>query len=73
MKVADWVEAVASPGGEGIVKRVAKDGSWADVDWGPRRKRMPTASLRVLTTIQRGHWEITDITRQEELEAGESR
>jgi len=71
IKRADWVACRLSPsGGIGIVKRVARDGSWADVDWGPWTKRMPTSSLRVRTTIPLGRsgWTVTDETRKRELE-----
>ncbi len=33
IKVADWVVTVVSPAGpDGFVRRVARDGSWADVE-----------------------------------------
>ena len=39
----------------GIVTRVAKDGSWADVDWGRRTKRQrePEKHLVVVITTTR--------------------
>lgn len=78
VKRADWVRAVNGPATvEGIVLRVARDGSWADVRWGDGTgrewsKRMPTSALVVLTTIRRviggAEWEITDLTREWELD-----
>lgn len=66
IKRYDWV--TTKTGGRGIVKRVAKDGTWADVDWGAWSKRMPTSLLIVLTTIPIGDgWTVTDITREKEL------
>ena len=57
----------------GFVTRMAKDGSWADVRWGQGwRKRMPTSSLVVQHTIERGGWKITDITRQRQLHRQET-
>lgn len=64
---SDWVSCIGNPGPIGSVKRVAKNGSWADVDWGPHVKRMPTRALKVETTITSGGFEITDITRQREI------
>jgi len=65
IKLADWV--TTEVGGRGIVKRIAKDGSWADVDWGQWRKRMPTSSLIILTTIPIGNgYTVTDMTRESE-------
>ena len=60
----DWVRSFHS---EGIVRRVAKDGSWADVDWGSwvKRVRHPER-LEIVTTIVRGGWEFTDLTRERE-------
>ena len=67
VKRADWV--TTPYGGHGIVRRVSKNGSWADVDWGTHTKRMPVRSLIVLTTIPFGNgWTITDVTRERELE-----
>ena len=78
VKRGDWVSCLSDerePGKRwiGFVKRLARDGSWADVDWGPHVKRMRTAALRVETTIElvgelRG-WEVTDLMREEELRA----
>ena len=52
----------------GCVKRIAHDGSWADVDWRSHSKRMQTTALTIQHTIQVGEWEITDVTRCAELE-----
>lgn len=52
----------------GVVKRVARDRSWADVDWHTHTKRMPTWSLHLQTTIKIGECEVTDLTRQREVE-----
>lgn len=52
LKIGDRVHAISGPmhdtaGNEvpGIVKRVAKDGSWADVDWHWWSKRMLSTKL----------------------------
>ncbi|MEK3717950.1 hypothetical protein [Paenibacillus sp. FSL R7-0333] len=64
---SDWV--TTKFGGKGIVRRVAKDGSWADIDWGTHKKRMKTVNLIVQTTIPVGDgWRVTDWTRRNELE-----
>lgn len=62
---SDWVKC-----GEaiGFVRRVAKDGTWADVDWGPWSKRMPTRSLEVQHTIPFMGGTITDMQREAELD-----
>ena len=75
MKVqrADWV--TTKTGGNGFVKRLARDGSWADVLWrepgmDPPEwvKRMRTKHLFVCHTLPLpGGWTVTDMTRQEEL------
>ncbi len=70
---SDWVRAKC--GGIGVVIRVARDGSWADVRWrklvGPLplewSKRMPTKSLTVLHTIPTPSGTVTDLTREREL------
>lgn len=68
---SDWV--TTKFGGKGIVRRVAKDGSWADIDWGTHKKRMKTANLIVQTTIPVGNgWRVTDWTRRNELEGFDS-
>lgn len=66
----DWV--TTATGGRGIVLRVAKDGTWADVRW--RRgeevwiKRMPPDALIIQTTLPlAGGFEVTDLTRAKEL------
>ena len=71
VKRGDWVTA----GGStiiGFVKRMARDGSWADVDWCSHSKRMPTRSLTVQHTIPfvplGPGWTVTDETRRAELE-----
>ena len=66
IKRADWVTCQGSRV-VGTVKRVARDGSWADVNWHSHTKRMPTTALEVQTTIRFGEWEVTDITREEEI------
>jgi len=70
-KRGDWVRTKES-GAIGIVRRVARDGSWADVRWRSRgeewSKRMPTLSLIVLHTIPFPGGTVTDMTRQKELE-----
>lgn len=66
IKVSDWV--TTSNGGRGIVKRLAKDGSWADVNWGSHAKRMLTKHLIVQTTIPVGDGlTVTDMTREAEI------
>ena len=42
---ADWVTCQGSRV-VGTVKRVARDGSWADVNWHSHTKRMPTTISR---------------------------
>lgn len=68
---ADWVVCRAMPDGPvGIVRRVAKDESWVDVDWGPHRKRMKTEHLIVRHTIGLGGGiSVEDTTRKSELDA----
>jgi hypothetical protein len=68
---ADWV-SVEGSSWVGCVRRVARDGSWADVDWGTHTKRMPTRVLRVQTTLRIGAWAVTDLTREHELNGGRS-
>lgn len=69
LKSADWV--TTEHGGRGIVTKLAKDGTWANVNWGPHSKRMPTSSLIVLTTIDiSDEWTVTDVTRENELNRG---
>lgn len=71
VKRGDWVTA----GGSsiiGFVKRLARDGSWADVDWHSHRKRMQAAVLTVQHTIPLAPlgpgWTVTDEIRRAELE-----
>ena len=73
VKRADWVRCKNDPptARTGIAKRVAKDGSWADVDWGGWMKRMPTGFLVVVTTIPMGGFEVIDLTREQELRQGQ--
>lgn len=76
VKRSDWVECKATPGWVGFVKRMARDGSWADVLWKDKRgdewtKRMKASALKVVTRI-RGkmddvEFEAVDATREEEL------
>lgn len=72
VKRADWV--TTEFGGFGIVRRLAKDGSWADVRWREHdaewSKRMPTTSLIVLHTIPFPGGTVTDMTREKELTGG---
>lgn len=72
----DWVKVPGYPGVSGLVKRVARDGSWADVRWqaySPTRhewsKRMQVNRLHVVTTISVRGILITDETRKTELES----
>lgn len=68
---ADWVSTQGSSL-VGCVKRIAKDGRWVDVDWGTHTKRMPTQVLRIRTTLPLGGgWEVTDLTRQKDLQQEE--
>ncbi len=67
----DWVRTKESRV-IGFVRRVARDGSWADVRWrdggAEWSKRMPTWALIVEHTIPFMGMYITDMTRQKELE-----
>ncbi len=68
VKKGDWVTA----GGSaviGLVKRMGRDGSWADVDWHSHTKRMQTKALAVQHTLNIGGCEVTDLTRRAELES----
>ncbi len=75
----DWVDTIRAPHGQGIVLRVSRDGTWADVRWRDGDdtwvKRMPCESLRVLTTVPFLGGTVTDVTREAELAAagGEAR
>lgn len=71
VKQGDWVRAIRSER-IGFVRRVAKDGSWADVDWGGWSKRMRTSDLIVQHTIPLGDGiTVTDVARKKELEEGD--
>ncbi len=72
---ADWVKC---RGFEeiGFVKRLARDGSWADVEWCingfVRVKRMPTRVLEVQTEIAFSDgWRVIDLGRECERLHGE--
>ena len=70
VKRADWVTTPF--GGRGIVRRVAKDGTWADVRWRDGHlewsKRMRIAALIVQTSLPLGGGlTVTDMTREREL------
>lgn len=71
IKRADWVVCRSMPDGPvGIVRRVAKDGSWADVNWRTHVKRMRTEHLLVKTTLSLGGGiTVEDMTRADELAA----
>lgn len=74
VKVSDWVVCRAMPDGPvGLVKRVAKDGSWADVDWRMHVKRMRCEHLIVKTSIEMNvagtRVVVEDCTRKAEIEA----
>ena len=72
---SDWVRCKSGGGGVGIVRRVARDGSWADVAWRAlgHTKRMRAAALDVVTTIPVGDGvAVTDVTREDELAKDES-
>lgn len=64
---SDWVKCVAWDRPIGMVRRVAKDGSWADVDWGSWTKRMRTDKLEVVATIPFMGGTVTDMQREVEL------
>ncbi len=66
---ADWVCCKGQSQHTGIVKRVARDGSWADVDWGSHRKRMRTDVLSLVDTLSlRDGWQVTDLKAQRRAE-----
>lgn len=70
IKKADWVKCNADDSKNpriGFVKRLAKDGSWADVDWHSHRKRMRTEALEPMHTIPLAGCTVTDMTREAEL------
>jgi len=71
VKRADWVICPGFENIVGVVKRVAKSGLWADVEWPACTKRMQTEHLVVQTTIPCAPlgpgWTVTDVTREREL------
>jgi len=71
VKRGDWV-TVGQSDVIGFVKRVARDGSWADVDWHTHSKRMQPTHLTIRHTIPfaplGSGWTVTDVTRRAELE-----
>ena len=72
IKASDWVRCKTDgPGGTiGSVRRVARDGSWADVVWHAlgHTKRMRTTAITVVTTISApGGGTVTDMTRAAEI------
>ena len=67
VKRGDWV-TVGQSTVIGRVKRLARDGSWCDVDWHTHSKRMRTAALTIQHTLNIGGCEVTDMTRRAELE-----
>jgi len=71
LKRGDWVTASGSAA-IGCVKRLARDGSWADVNWHMHTKRMQPAHLAIQHTIPfrplGSGWTMTDETRRAELE-----
>ena len=74
IKRADWVRTKDDSGRAivGIVRRVALDGSWADVRWRSGgeewSKRMPVSALVIQHTIPFAGGTVTDMTRERELE-----
>ena len=66
VKSGDWVKAMEGDR-IGLVKRVAKDGSWVDVDWRGWSKRMKPEFLRVQHTIPFQGGTVTDMQREQEL------
>jgi hypothetical protein len=71
IQVADWVCCQDAPETVGCVKRIARDGSWVDVDWGRWSKRMHKPEiLQVVTSLDLGNGvTVTDMTRLSEMEA----
>ena len=71
VRKGDWVTAGGSSI-TGFVKRMARDGSWCDVDWHTHSKRMQPIHLTVQHTIPflrlGPGWTVTDETRRAELE-----
>jgi len=62
-KVGDWVKCKGdSQFLVGLVRRVAKDGKWADVDWKISNKRMKAAILELVHELDLGGgWKIVDV------------
>jgi hypothetical protein len=74
IKRADWVTCKGMSTPVGLVKRIASDGTWADVDWHTHTKRMRTRALEVQHTISLGNGvEVTDMTRLSELGTKQAR
>ena len=67
MKRTDWVTC-AGFAMVGVGQRVARDGSWVDVKWPTGTKRMRPTKLTVQHTIKIGDYEVTDLTRQKEMD-----
>jgi len=76
VKRADWVSCKSdAEGAIGLVRRVARDGSWADVRWHccgeEYTKRMPTSALVVRHTIPApwagAGYTVTDCMREAEM------
>lgn len=69
-KRGDWVKTAESRM-IGIITRVARDGSWADVRWcsggAEWSKRMPCSALEVLHTIPFRFGTVRDMKREKEL------
>lgn len=72
VRTGDWVTAGDSAL-VGCVKRVARNGSWCDVDWRTHTKRMQTKVLTIQHSIPfrplGPGWTVTDETRRAELES----
>lgn len=73
IKRSDWVRC-AGYAPVGTVKRVARDGRWADVLWREGfvewTKRQDTRHLEIVTTLPLpGGMTVTDVTRERELTA----
>ena len=71
---SDWVTTMTSSSRVGLVRRVAKDGTWADVMWRSGNetwtKRMKTSVLRIETTLRWEDFSVTDMTRALEVLRG---
>lgn len=68
VKAGDWVK-IEGFSVIGFVQRVARDKSWADVNWGTHSKRMKKIEvLQIQHTISLDNgWTVTDETRRKEL------